>query len=70
MGCFGIGCVSIVIIIFAVCVGGYYSVFHSSLPLKIIEAAIEEDGEAEIDGLTGTLSSGFSADEFRFKARR
>lgn len=67
MGCCSIGCLGILGMVILVSVGGYFSLFHSSIPLRLIEAAIEEEGEVEIEGLTGTLSSGFSADEIRFK---
>lgn len=67
MGCCSIGCMGIIGMFVLVGVVGYYSLFHSSLPLYLFEAAIEESGEVEIEGLEGTLSSGFSADEIRFK---
>ena len=67
IGCFAAGCLGIVIVFMLVIFAGYYSMFHSNLPLRFIETAIEESGEVEIDGLDGTLSSGFTADEFRFK---
>ncbi len=67
MGCWSIGCMGVIGLFVLMGVGGYYGVFHSSLPLRMIEAAIESEGEVEIEGLKGSLSSGFSADEFRFK---
>ncbi len=68
MGCWAIGCAGIVVLFLTLCGGGFYGVFYSSLPLKLIEAALEEDGEIEIEGLKGNLVSGFTADEVRFKA--
>ena len=41
--------------------------FHSSLPLRLMEFTMESSGSVEIEGLDGTVSTGFSADEFRFK---
>lgn len=67
MGCWSIGCMGVCGAIIMLCFAGYYSLFHSSLPLRLMEAAIEESGEVEIEGLSGSLSSGFSADELRFK---
>ena len=66
-GCIGIGCLIVFLFIAVVGIGGYFSLMHTTLPLQFVEAAIEESGEVEIDGLDGTLSSGFSADKFRFK---
>ena len=51
-----------------VSVVGYYGLLHTSLPLKVFEAAIEEDGNVDIQGLDGNLASGFSADTIRFKS--
>ncbi len=67
LGCMSIGCLGVIGLVITLMLAGYYSLFHSSLPLRMIEAAIEEDGEVEIEGLTGSLSDGFSADEIRFK---
>lgn len=67
LGCLGIGCLGIVLVFAAVIVGGYFSLFHTSLPLRLMEATIENSGEVEIEGLDGSISSGFSADKFRFK---
>lgn len=64
-GCLLAIVISIVVAGILVCVGGYWAVMHSSLPLKSIEAAINASGEAKITGLEGSLSSGMSADELR-----
>jgi len=64
-GCLIAIVISIVVAGILVCVGGYWAVMHSSLPLKPIEAAINASGEAKITGLKGSLSSGMSADELR-----
>lgn len=68
MGCIGIGCFGAIALMFMMCGGGFYGLLYSSLPLKAIEAAIESDGNVEIDGLKGNITNGFAADEFRFKA--
>lgn len=67
LGCCSIGCLGIFGLFIVIIVGGYFSLFHSSLPLRLIEAAIEEDGEVEIEGLEGSLATGFKAEELRFK---
>ncbi len=67
MGCCSIGCMGMVGMLIMVAVVGYYGLFHSNLALQLFEAAIEQDGKVEIEGLTGNLWSGFSADELRFK---
>ena len=67
MGCWAIGCIGVIATLMMLCGGGFYGLFYSSIPLRLIEAAIEEDGEVEIEGLTGSLATGFSADEMRFK---
>jgi hypothetical protein len=48
------------------CGGLYYTIFHSSYPLSQIEKALESDGNIEIEGLTGSISSGFHIDQLRF----
>ena len=67
VGCVGIGCIGFFLVIAVIGIGGYFTLLHSSLPLRIVESAIEETGEVEIDGLEGSLSSGFSVEKFRFK---
>jgi hypothetical protein len=67
-GCWAIGCGSVILLIVLFCGGGFYTVFYSSAPLKLIERAIEDSGEVEIDGLAGNFMSGFTIDELRFKA--
>ena len=64
-GCLIAVVASIVIAGVFACVGGYWAVMHSSLPLKPFEAAINESGKAKITGLKGSLSTGMSADELR-----
>lgn len=66
MGCFGIGCLIIVVGFVALMVGGWYGFMHTRLPLVLIEQAIEEDGKVEIEGLTGSVSKGFHIDQLKF----
>lgn len=66
-GCWAIGCGSIILIMIALCGGGFYTLFYSSAPLKLIERAIEENEDVEIEGLRGNFMSGFTIDELRFK---
>lgn len=55
-------------LIVLMCGGGIYGLFYSSLPLKAIEAAIEQNADVEIDGLTGNLTTGLAIQELRFKS--
>lgn len=64
-GCLMAFVITLVVTIAVVVFGGYFAVMHSSWPLKFFAKMINESGEAEIKGLEGSLSSGFSADEFR-----
>ncbi len=66
MGCFGIGCLIIVVGFFGLLVGGWYSMMHTRLPLILIEQAIEEDGKVKIEGLSGSVSKGVHIDEIKF----
>jgi hypothetical protein len=66
MGCFGIGCLVIVVAFFGLIVGGYYGVMHTSLPLVLIEQALEEDGKVKVEGLSGSISKGVHIDELKF----
>lgn len=66
-GCWVIGCGSILLLFVALCGGGFYTLFYSSAPLKLIESAIEDSGEVEIDGLSGNFMSGFTIEKLRFK---
>ena len=55
LGCFGVIVLGLIVVIGV----GYYSVFYSSAPLKLVEAMIEGNEGVEIRGLSGTISSGF-----------
>ncbi|MEM7475731.1 MAG: hypothetical protein AAF483_12130 [Planctomycetota bacterium] len=51
-------------------VGGlYYSVFHSSMPLAMMEDLLESSGDVKIEGLSGSISSGFHMDEMSFRGQ-
>ncbi len=56
----------------AVCAGccgiGNYVLFHTTIPLTYVERALEETGDVEIDGMSGTFSSGFHVDQLRVRA--
>ncbi len=45
---------------------GYYVLFHTSFPLRQIEALLESDPDFRVEGLTGSISSGFHVDELHF----
>jgi hypothetical protein len=64
-GCIMAVVISIVVGIAVVMGGGYYAMMHTSLPFRPIETMINASGDAEIKGLTGSLSSGFGVEEFR-----
>ena len=68
MGCWAIGCTAVIALMFVFCGGGFYGLFYSSLPLKFVESAIESEGNVEIEGLKGSLTSGFTADTLRFES--
>ena len=59
------------ITLFFLCVGccgfGYYAVFYTALPLSYIERILEESGDVEIEGLAGSLTSGFSVKQWRWR---
>lgn len=63
LGCLGIfllGCLLLIL-------GGYYSIFHTSLPLGIVERMLESSGAIEIEGLSGSLSRGFHTGKISIK---
>lgn len=66
MGCFGIGCLIVVVGFFGLLAGGWYSVMHTRLPLIMLEQAIEQDGRVKIEGLTGSVSKGVHIDQIKF----
>lgn len=65
LGCLLWAGVGTLILMFAMCGGGYYLIFHTSIPLSQVEAVLEESGEVEIDGLSGSINSGFHVDKIR-----
>ena len=65
-GCIGIGCLVSVVLLVVMCVGSYVAMMHTSLPLAMIERAIEADGNARVEGLRGSISSGFEIDKLEF----
>jgi len=51
--------------------GGYYAMMHSGMPLRWFAATINASDQAKIEGLEGSLATGFRFDEFRvFKTGR
>lgn len=64
-GCLMAFVITVVVSIASIVFGGYYALFHSSLPLTLMAKAINDSGMMEIKGLKGSVSEGFSADEFR-----
>ncbi len=66
MGCFGIGCLVIAIGFVGLLVGGWYTAMHTSLPLVLIEQAMEQDGKVKIEGISGSISKGIHIDALKF----
>ena len=65
-GCFVTGCAVIVGVCLLMCVGSYFVTMHTSIPLSLLERAIEAEGDVEIEGLRGTINSGFEVDSLTF----
>lgn len=70
VGCAAIGCGTLVLLIVALCGLGYWGIFYSSYPLRMIEAGIEQEGYVEIDGMKGNMSTGVEAEKIRFRENR
>ena len=65
-GC--LGCLGTIICgVLVISAAGYYIIAHTSAPLGMVEAMLESNDGIEIDGLTGTISTGFHIDELRFE---
>jgi hypothetical protein len=67
-GCFAAGCGFVGLLLVTVCVGSFFVAMHTSLPLAWIEAALEEDGDVQIEGLRGSISSGIEIDSLKFRS--
>ncbi len=68
LGCFGIGCLIIVVGLIGLVGLGYYAMMYTSLPLRLMEQALEKEGNVEIEGLEGSLASGIKFDSLKIKA--
>ncbi len=66
LGCMGIGCLLAAVGFFGLLILAYYAVLHTSLPLQLVERALEDDGKVEIEGLTGNIANGLRFEKFRF----
>ena len=66
LGCLVIAAGSLIVLCAVMCGTGYYVVMHSSFPLAIVESALELSGEVDVQGLSGSISSGFHADSIAF----
>lgn len=64
LGCFGVLVLGVLVVIGV----GYYATFHSSAPLKLVEAMIEGNEGVEIQGLSGTISNGFHVEEITYQS--
>ncbi len=71
MGCLVKGLIGvaicIAILIVVVGVGGYYVLFHTSLPIRGLVAMLNQDPDVQIEGVSGSLSSGFEVQKVRIK---
>jgi hypothetical protein len=68
LGCIGFGCIGSVVLLLLLCAGSYYAVAHTSLPLSLIKRAIESDGNARVQGLRGSINTGFEIDRLEFRS--
>lgn len=68
LGCIGFGCIGSVVLLLLLCAGSYYAVAHTSLPLSLIKRAIEADGNARVQGLRGSINTGFEIDRLEFRS--
>jgi hypothetical protein len=57
----GVILVSVLLIVF----GGYYVIFHTAWPIKKVVNLVTADTDIEIDGIEGSISSGFSVETIR-----
>jgi len=67
-GIVGIGCGIVVALFLTLCISLYFVGMHSSLPLALMERAIEADGKVKVEGLKGSISSGFEMEEMKFQS--
>ncbi len=69
-GCAAIGCGSIVLLAMVTCGVGYWAIFYSSAPLRLVEQGLEQEGFVEIEGMTGNISTGVEVEKVRFREDR
>ena len=67
-GCVATGCAIVMLLFFVMCIGSYFVTMHTSLPLALIESALESDGNIEVEGLRGSISTGFEIDSLKFES--
>lgn len=67
-GIVGIGCGVVALLFMTMCVGSYFLTMHSSLPLSMIERALESEGNVQVEGLKGSISSGFEIELLKFES--
>lgn len=46
---------------------GYYVLFHTAVPAKMLVKLINQNPNVQIEGITGSISSGFAVESMRFK---
>ncbi len=66
-GCVLVGIGAVCLIFVTMCIGSYYVTLHTSLPLTLIKSALEAEGNVKVDGLRGSISSGFEIDRLQFE---
>ena len=56
-GCLGMGCLLMAAGFFGLLFLAYFATVHTSLPLRLIERAIEQDGKLQIEGRRVRIAS-------------
>lgn len=66
-GCVIFGCGSILLLLIVLCGAGWYMTWYTAMPLKWFASSLESSGDVKVQGVSGTISSGFEVDEFQFR---
>jgi len=57
----------VILMVIVLCGLGYWGLFYSSFPLRMLESSIEESGAVEIEDMKGNLSTGVEIRKLRFR---
>ncbi len=66
-GCVIFGCGSVLLLLIVLCGAGWYMTWYTAMPLKWFASSLESSGDVRVEGVSGTISSGFEVDEFQFR---